>query len=130
MQATAVRDAIFGGVYAACRSAGGAIGSDGRAPRGSLPLDLAAASAATVLSSPVNYARNMSFHSPAGEAAPGIGHSLRHLWRDAQKQRLAHGARAAAGYLQLRLGLGWGTARVGLGMSLGQQMYDAAMRIG
>lgn len=130
MQATAVRDALFGGAYAACRSARGAIGSDGCAPRSNLALDLAAASAATVFSSPVNYARNMSFHTPAGQAAPGIGQSLRHLWRDAQRQRLAHGARAAAGYLQLHLGLGWGTLRVGLGMSLGQQIYDASMRTG
>lgn len=130
MQATAVRDAVFGGAYAACRSASGAIGSDGRAPRGSVALDLAAASAATVFSSPVNYARNMSFHTPAGETAPGIGQSLRHLREGAQKQRVAHGARAAAGYLQLRLGLGWGTLRVGLGMSFGQQMYDASMRLG
>lgn len=124
MRSTVIRDSVFGATYAGVR---GFIAAGGQP---SLAVNVGAASAAAALSSPLNYARNMQFGVADGQAPPTMGQALRALNADvaARRKSTASWSRAAT-YAQMRLGLGWGTLRVGLGMGLGQQLYDFLMVI-
>lgn len=122
MRSTVIRDSVFGGIYAGVRGFMTPVGKP------TLAVNLGAASAAAALSSPLNYARNMQFGVGDGKAPPTIGQALRALRADVVARRESTASwRQAAIYAQMRLGLGWGTLRVGLGMSLGQQLYDFLM---
>jgi hypothetical protein len=77
-----------------------------------------AAALATILSGPFNFARNIQYAS-RGEQRP--------LTTTAILQNLVHETRHHAQpgrFLQNRLQLGWGTARVAFGISLGHGIYD------
>mmetsp|Transcript_55554 Transcript_55554/g.104235 ORF Transcript_55554/g.104235 Transcript_55554/m.104235 type:complete len:282 (+) Transcript_55554:116-961(+) len=86
-------------------------------------LVTAAGGAATILSSPFNYARNAvySCHPPA--TPPTTWAALRILAREvASHQTPIH-------FLQQRLGVGWGTLRVAVGMSVSSSVYEASKRL-
>ena len=74
----------------------------------------------TILSSPLNYCRNAVYacHPPA--QPPSTAVALRHLVSTAS----AH--TTPVRYLQQRLGVGWGTLRVAVGMALSSNVYEAA----
>jgi len=127
MHAAVARDAVFGGVYSCRGQLQRTFGSRDPSASQKLAVDLITASLATALSSPLNYARNMQFGCLEGQVPPRIAQSLRRLWIEVKAKRLDSGRLKASSYLQQRLGLGWGTLRVGLGMTLGQQMYDFFM---
>jgi hypothetical protein len=76
---------------------------------------------ATLLSSPLNYVRNMHYATP-----PSVKHQpglviLADLW---STMLLEKSFWARVLYLQQQLRVGWGTARVACGMALGAQLYD------
>jgi hypothetical protein len=125
MRVTVMRDAVFGGVYAGSREV--LQKSERIGPHSNFVMNLCAASLATGLASPWNYARNMQFASLSDSGCycqPTVRMALRELWDEVRRRHRQQSCRKAADHLQSRLGLSWGTLRVGLGMSLGQQMYD------
>ena len=84
-------------------------------------VNMAAAAAGTVLSSPFNYLRNIQFARSAKKEAqtmPVIMQSLR------DEVAAARGAFAKASIIQGRLRIGWGTLRVASGMAIGAHFYD------
>jgi len=128
IHATVARDSVFGSVYAGSRTALHRLsGESGTSP--SLASNLMGGSLAVALSSPFNYGRNMQFGTPDGQAPPSVPLSLWRLWEEVRFKRLESGRQGAASYLQQRLGLGWGTLRVAVGMSVGQLLYDFGMSI-
>jgi hypothetical protein len=84
-------------------------------------VNMAAAAAGTVLSSPFNYLRNIQFARSAKKEAqtmPVIMQSLR------DEVAAARGPFAKASIIQGRLRVGWGTLRVASGMAIGAHFYD------
>lgn len=123
--ATVTRDVIFGGCFAFIRHSRTILSphisaEDENGGRGFL-LDFLAASVATLLSSPFNYVRNMHFATPPGQVPMSMLEHLASLWHDAWQLPTSS---LSLRYLQHRLRLGWGTARVGCGMAFGAYMYD------
>lgn len=81
---------------------------------------------ATLLSSPLNYVRNIHYATP-----PSVKHQpglviLLDLW---SKTKLEKSFWNKMKYLQQQLRVGWGTARVACGMALGAQLYDKCTEI-
>jgi hypothetical protein len=130
--ATLYRDLLFGGVYGYLRFALAASAATRVRTESDIgPLSLVTSSqryvinmfsacTATFLSSPLNYVRNMQYAAPPG-LRPRAGPLLLELWAEAQRQGGVHGT---ASFLQRRLRLGWGTARVGVGMAFSEQIYS------
>ena len=84
-----------------------------------------AAGLGTIISSPLNYARNLKYGTTPGHAVPTVAHLLNELVDSVRKKRTL---REKMTLLQARLVLGWGTARVAFGMTLGQGIFDLAKR--
>lgn len=140
--ATTQRDTIFGVVYETGRHSlkQYVLNRQDQSPL-ALPINIAcdctAAAFGTIMSSPLNYVRNMKYASSASCKAPSTRKILVSLWKQAlrhHKEGLAKGdppLKALCrgfGYLQDRLRIGWGTARVAVGMALGQTLFDATKR--
>jgi len=132
--ATLYRDLLFGGVYGYLRYALCARGGSDTADPGVPPapisssqryvINMFSAAIATFLSSPMNYVRNMQYASPS-DRRPGAVKLLAELWARTRE----HGSLTdAASFLQRRLRLGWGTARVGVGMAFSEQIYSRCAR--
>ena len=84
--------------------------------------NVCAAALATVVSGPFNYVRNVQFATKSHETADGMWQILSHLLNETRAQ--GPDAYARLRFLQQRLRIGWGTARVALGMSFAQGVYD------
>lgn len=140
--ATTQRDTIFGVVYETGRHSlkQYVLNRQDQSPLAlpiSIACDCTAAAFGTIMSSPLNYVRNMKYASSASCKAPSTRKILVSLWKQAlrhHKEGLAKGdppLKALCrgfGYLQDRLRIGWGTARVAVGMALGQTLFDATKR--
>ena len=121
LPSTLLRDMIFGGVFATGRR--WFTVSD---PALKFLSNAAAASAATVLSSPFNYVRAMQFaEGGKNPTPPSIRQLLARLSGEVRDLGSAGDLRPQLLHLQSRLQIGWGTLRVTLGMSLSAAMYDA-----
>lgn len=116
---TVVRDVVFGGAYTVMRynlKDATWTGDDQQ-----WACNMASAAVATIASGPFNLARNVQFATSASAERPSIRNVVSNLWHKAlQKKSILK----RLGYLQNRLRIGWGTARVAAGMALGQQVYD------
>lgn len=125
--ATVCRDAVFGMCFAGARHELPKIwGWKGRTDDNKshmFVLDFVAASAATALSSPFNYVRNIHYSMPVehGAAIPSHAQILRNLWSEGLQQPTAW---LRMQYMGSQLRVGWGTARVGCGMGLASQLYS------
>jgi len=126
---TVIRDCIFGGVYATLKSIFEKIlrernldveRNPTREGRERFVSAMLAAALATVFSAPHNFARNMAYASSPNTKAPTCRSSLRRLIHDARLNEKPYH------YIQGRLRLGWGTARVAVGMALGNDLYTRA----
>eukprot|EP00042_Codosiga_hollandica_P027065 m.131918 g.131918 ORF g.131918 m.131918 type:complete len:288 (+) comp52371_c0_seq1:1009-1872(+) len=122
-RATVCRDSAFGLTYEITRSfikqqAGVTPLSEGGSKLENFACDALGASLGTIMSSPLNYSRNLILATPHSERAPTIRDCLQRLLREmrAQPSQLA--------YLESRLQLGWGTARVAFSMGVGQFIYQ------
>jgi hypothetical protein len=121
-----MRDGVFGIVYELIR---GSLRT--RDPSVStIPLsalnfgaDFVAASAASIISSPLNYCRNIKYSVPPECTPPSVLQCLRALVAELK----AHNSPIR--FLESRLYLGWGTARVGIGMAIGQSVYENAKEL-
>jgi hypothetical protein len=115
--ATVSRDMTFGGCFAVMRH--GLLEKDSTMNK--FFVNGISGFVATLLSSPLNYVRNMHYATP-----PSVKHKpalviLANLWASMLLEK-SFWARAV--YLQQQLRVGWGTARVACGMALGAQLYD------
>jgi len=77
--------------------------------------------AATLLSSPMNYSRNLQYASSTEKECPSILTLLKNLKAKVCFE-LTFGRRLQS--LQRHLRLGWGTTRVAIGMSLTELVYS------
>jgi len=84
-------------------------------------VNLFSACIATIASSPLNYVRNVHYATPPSIKAEGTIKILNDLWFAASNEP---NLRLRLKYLQSRLRLGWGTARVGCGMAFGAFVYS------
>jgi hypothetical protein len=86
-------------------------------------IDMLSAGAATVVSGPLNYVRNLKYAAPASLTPPTIRECLTSLWHDAQAKPTPL---ESMRYLGACLRIGWGTARVAMSMAVGQQLFEFA----
>ena len=132
--ATMSRDLLFGGVFAFCRhmpsssasSSWRVLPPDTDPKRRALVVDLCAGTLATVLSSPLNYVRNMHYATPPHVPPLSATALLAQLWTDAMAEK---SALATFSHLQRKLRLGWGTLRVGCGMCFGGYLYSLCKQL-
>ena len=116
-----VRDVVFGGVFSGTRGFIKSRTDNSPGPAAFLG-NFAAAAAATVGSSPFNYARNMQYateHNQPGRSIPKILGRLLAAIRQQPRPLV---------YLSQRLCVGWGTLRVATGMAMAAQLYDRCQR--
>ena len=116
--ATVTRDMSFGGSFALLRHALQSP-EDTRWKKGL--VNMFAGFVATLLSSPLNYVRNIHYATPPSLKHRTARRILSDLWhKSAQEPTLS----ARCIYLQHQLRVGWGTARVACGMALGAHVYE------
>lgn len=80
-----------------------------------------AAAMATVVSGPFNLARNVQYSTKSRHVADTVREVLAQLAHEVAERRTTYERYI---HIQNRLRLGWGTARVALGMSFGHFVYD------
>lgn len=130
---TLLRDAVFGGVFATIKFRVGSTQkhdeetkhnkkmkeSSRHASKGlsGVAVSLVAGCAATIFSSPFNYARNVAYAAQPSETVPHTFRAIGILIRDSRLD--ANPVRYAA----KRLRIGAGTARVAIGMTVGGELY-------
>jgi len=117
--ATLCRDVIFGVTFCCLRSQ---ITREERRSWRGFVFDLSSAALATIGSSPFNYCRNSIYYTAADQKPPSIPECLRHVSKCDGKSGFQ-----AFMYLQNRLRIGWGTARVAFGMALSSQIYEMCL---
>mmetsp|Transcript_29745 Transcript_29745/g.43974 ORF Transcript_29745/g.43974 Transcript_29745/m.43974 type:complete len:336 (-) Transcript_29745:3858-4865(-) len=118
-QPTLYRDVIFGGSYTYLRLEIKYLChlSDGQQWIG----NLVAAAFATVLSGPLNLARNVQYSTKSRDIRPGVGEVVKDFILQINQQPCII---TKMKFAQNRLRIGWGTARVAVGMSFGQYVYE------
>lgn len=77
----------------------------------------------TIISAPFNFIRNIQFGTPPNEKPHTATGILYDLYNDCK-----HSKRPFS-YLQDRLRIGWGTARVAVGMAVGYELYDLTKQV-
>lgn len=116
---TVIRDLVFGGTYTFLR-----FELQYRLQLGSeyqWASNFMAAALATVMSGPFNLARNVQYATKSRHVADTVKEVLIQFAHEtSQRPTLYEKTR----HVQNRLRLGWGTARVALGMSFGHFVYD------
>ena len=85
---------------------------------------LIAGALGTVASSPFNFVRNIKYGWPASDRPPTSAAILGGLRHDAAQRRRDEGLWRSLSFLQERLRIGWGTARVAVGMAVGYEIYE------
>jgi hypothetical protein len=116
---TVIRDLVFGGTYTFLR-----FELQYRLQLSSeyqWASNFMAAALATVVSGPFNLARNVQFATKSRHIAYTVKEVLTHFAQETSKRPTFY---ERSVYVQHRLRLGWGTARVALGMSFGHFVYD------
>jgi hypothetical protein len=125
VRVSVARDAVFGVVYEVLRggSSGGASTENNASSGASSPFlrNVGAASAASCCSAPLNYCRNIAYGAPFLSSPLGVSQLLRLLWIQCKHQPTSLGRLK---FLNSRCNLVWGTLRVGLGMGVGQGMFQ------
>ena len=115
------RDVIFGGCYTFLRLE---LQYHGLPPEKQWLGNILAASVATIASGPFNLARNEQYATKSRQTAPSIQQVFRVLYQQVSSfptyaEKWNH--------LQNRLRIGWGTARVAVGIAFGHWFYDEMM---
>lgn len=119
---TVLRDVVFGGCYTYLRYEW--IGHYDVTAEHQWMGNMVAAAVATIASGPFNLARNVQYATISKKLAPTIPQVLTRLAEQtAAKKTIGKKLR----FLQSRLRIGWGTARVAVGMAFGNHIYDQCM---
>jgi len=116
ISASIARDAVFGITYEFLRHS--------KKPNNDsmqLVQNIAAGCAAAIVSSPLNYVRSMQYASSPEKKAPNITQTLTALV--AESKSVPTGI-ARLKFFQQRLLIGYGTARVGVGIAAGQILFE------
>lgn len=132
---TIYRDAVFGVVYEVSRQyLHSQIDSVTKiqAPQNSLiswgfACNALSGMFATLIASPFNYARNMQLKVQPSEKAPSTYESLNALYKEAKLKNSSYLERA--GFFANKCQLGWGTARSGVGMAVGQTVFRKSRKL-
>jgi hypothetical protein len=82
----------------------------------------AAAGVATIASGPLNYARNIQYATPPNKKPPTIAEALKNVWHESKDHSQKPLGRVR--FFQQQFCVGWGTARVAVGMAIGQKVFD------
>jgi hypothetical protein len=122
LKPTLFRDIAFGGCYTYLRYA-----INGPLPDHHQWLgNMISAGIATMVSGPFNLARNEQYATRSKKVAPTIPQVFSALAQQVAEQDTLSGKLSL---LQNRLRIGWGTARVAVGMAFGHYIYDKCMDI-
>ncbi|CUG92891.1 mitochondrial carrier protein, putative [Bodo saltans] len=126
VRVSVARDAVFGVVYEVLRGASnsaekGSENSEATSSSSSFLRNVCAAATASCCSAPFNYCRNIAYGAPFHSTPLGVQQLLRLLWIQC-KQQPTHWERLRL--VNARCNLVWGTIRVGLGMGVGQGMFQ------
>lgn len=133
---TLARDLMFGAVYAGLRHEllhdlqDDILNKDSHRPIARYVINMVSACCATILSSPMNYVRNIHYSVNPKEIDRYRTNAITVLWRlwkRAQRYH-PHSTMDRWHFLQLQLRIGWGTARVGVGMAFSEQIYNACTK--
>ena len=125
--ATILRDLVFGGFFALSRheqlllirSENGKVKPPSKTRE--FVVNMVSASAATLLSSPLNYVRVVHYATPPDTPPQPALTILRTLIATAALKSTVF---KKLSYVQSRLRIGWGTARVGFGMAFSATLYN------
>jgi hypothetical protein len=115
-----LRDASFGVVYELIR--GRLRASQPSSSAGAFGADVAAAAVASLASAPLNYCRNIIYAAAPDTKPPSISQCMIELAREARSTD------SPLRFLESRLYFGWGTARVAVGMGIGQLVFEHVKR--
>ncbi|GBG32573.1 Hypothetical Protein FCC1311_087982 [Hondaea fermentalgiana] len=85
-----------------------------------------AAAVATLISSPLNYARNLQYAHDLSQGHLRTSAVFVNLWREANEHKAAT-QESRALFLARRLTIGWGTLRVSVGIAFSSQVYNLLM---
>ena len=131
--ATISRDIIFGGVFALLRHElrievdkndpvpqDSKFGHKKRNKKYDFMINILAGCLATILSSPLNYVRNIHYATPPDAKVKSFRVILIELWKDSCAEPTRY---LRVSFMLKRLRIGWGTARVGCGMAVGSYLY-------
>lgn len=113
------RDAVFGTFYEVLRSPSFARERHGE--WGQFCLNVAAACTASCLSSPLNYCRNVVYGAPLTSCPLRVWSLVSHMRIDWKREETLV---AQFRHINTKLNLGWGSFRVGLGMGIGQGVFQ------
>ena len=122
--ATLQRDLIFGGTFAYIRHE---LFNQSKKDKSGFSTNLIAGSIATILSSPYNYVRNIHYATPP-EQKPMTSSEVLYKLFITDISTLELSTKEKLVYLQRRLRIGWGTARVGCGMAFGSMVYNFCLK--
>lgn len=120
-KATISRDLVFGSCFALVRHELLKPTKIKRSKTEEFLLNMFSATLATILSSPFNYVRNIQYSTPPEKIPHSIFKILSGLWK---KASCKDSWWESIKYVQFRLRIGWGTARVGCGMAFGAYVYE------
>ena len=120
--ATVLRDSIFGSAFTTLR----VVFAD---EHQQFLVNLCSGAAASAIAGPLNYARNLQYswskeRAGAGRAGAGGPPSIMDALRELQHDSI-HDRRA----LWLKLRVGWGSLRVGIGMATGAYLYSTFLAL-
>ena len=124
---TVARDAVFGVTYEIIRGTLRKYAHvnnndrDRRTRTVQFMCDTLAAGAASMGSSPLNYARNVIYNTPPDRVPPSVLSSIGALVSETRRSE-----RPLLRVVEERLFMGWGAVRVAVGMGLGQLVYAYA----
>jgi len=114
-----LRDMIFGATFSGLRNLR-KLSNDEKVTR--FTVNALSCFVATTLSSPLNYSRNVQYATSSNKECPGIIMVLRDLKAKVYSEQKTLISRLQR--FQSHLRLGWGTARVAIGMSLIELLYS------
>lgn len=119
---TTLRDLKFGSCYELMRYQLAVTLSDDKTPNKAVKMtsSVVAGGVATIFSSPLNYVRTEKYRAAPDKKPPTIGGVLQHLWNDSKSYKKFDRLK----FFQQRLRIGWGTARVAIGVGVGQEVFD------
>ena len=117
----------FGGCFSVIRHGLHSTASSGdRIKEHHFLIDMVAAICGTIVSSPLNYVRNMHYATHPSARLKSTGRILGDLWIKAQA---VDSSINRVLFLQHQLRIGWGTLRVGCGMAVGGKIYGLSVLI-
>lgn len=127
--ATMTRDMVFGSTYEMLRSLMSSTvkkSEDKTAHEHPPSLEFihnaTAAGVATIVSSPFNYVRNMQYATPPNLKPPTTKEALTNVWNESKNSQRSFLGRMS--FFQQQFRIGWGTARVAVGMAVGQKLFN------